>query len=529
MKPLFLFILALAASAVVLAGCCEPLVPKPVAPAEMAPTEPVPAETLTPPSAEIPVVLLTSDKSSSVSFRFVFRSGSADDPPDKAGLSMLAAKLVAEGGTEQLAYAEVLSKLLPMAAGIHLRIDRDLTVLSGRVHKDHAAAYYEIVRDLLVTPGLRQADFDRVQSSLQVALTKTLRGNDDEELGKAALSWKMYEGHPYRHTPLGTADGLASITLDDAKAQRERIFCAGRLTVGLAGAVPADLADRVRKDLAALPAGCAPETPLSARPAAAGRRVLIVDKPSAEATAISMGFPVDARRGDPDYAALKLVEAYFGQHRTFSGVLQKALRVDRGFNYGNYAYVEHFEQEGWERIPAANTGRREQYFSIWIRPVKEADKHFALRLAVAKLEALVEKGLTAEDFEKTRVFMKRYYLTFAETEEQKLGYAVDDRFYGQSEPYLDMLFRALDALTVADVNAAIRRHLRADTLSIGIVTRNAAAFADAIAGDAPSPVTYVSEKPRAIQDEDKEIAVKKLGIPRDAIEIVAVDDAFSHL
>ena len=223
---------------------------------------------------------------------------------------------------------------------------------------------------------------------------------------------------------------------------------------------------------------------------------------------------------------MKLVEAYFGQHRTFSGVLQVALRVKRGFNYGNYAYAEYFEQDGWARIPKTNMSRYKQHFSIWIRPVKDADKHFVLRLVMSELEKLVKDGLTEEKLNKTRTFMKRYYRTFAQTEQRALGYALDDSFYGQETPYFEKLFADLDELTVEDVNAAIRKYMSYEDLYIAAVTRDAEKFADALAADEPSPVTYTADKPKGILAEDKLVSEKKLGISRDAIQIIPVDEIF---
>ena len=45
------------------------------------------------------------------------------------------------------------------------------------------------------------------------------------------------------------------------------------------------------------------------------------------------------------------------------------LRGKRGLNYGDYSYIEDFIQEGMSTFPVPNNPRRQQYFSIWIRPV----------------------------------------------------------------------------------------------------------------------------------------------------------------
>src|SRR5690606_5674769 len=159
----------------------------------------------------------------------------------------------------------------------------------------------------------------------------------------------------------------------------------------------------------------------------------------AQAVAISMGMPIDIHRGHVDYPAVLLATALLGQHRQFVGRLMREMREERGLNYGDYAYAEHFEQEGWGRFPMANTARRQQYFSPGIRPVRPDQAHFAGRMAVRELRRFVERGLTQEELDRIRTFAMRYYALYLQTESRRLGFAIDDRFYGLDEPYLQRL------------------------------------------------------------------------------------------
>ena len=114
--------------------------------------------------------------------------------------------------------------------------------------------------------------------------------------------------------------------------------------------------------------------------------------------------------------------------------------------------------------------------------------------------------MTQEEFELTRSFLKKYFLHYAETTGERLGYAVDDRFYGIGEPgHLEKLHQALDSLTREEVNAALKKHLKLDNLKLAIITGDAEAMAKALEADAPSPITYPAEKPAEILEEDKAI------------------------
>ena len=470
---------------------------------------------------------LQTPNSPLVTLRVMVETGSVDDPDGKHGLNALTALMIGRGGTAELTYEELTTTLYPWAASIGVQYDKEVTTIIGEVHRDHLEPFYEIFRDLLVAPRLDMADFERNRDFLTNAIVSTLRGNDDEELGKQTLNALLYEGHPYAATEMGTERGLGSITLDDIRAFYGRQYIWDHVLVGVAGGYPDGLLARIERDLAgALPEADGAATPrvLPSPRALDGLELLLVEK-DAIATAISIGFPIDITRADDDFYPLMVANSYFGEHRTFNGRLMNQMRGLRGLNYGDYSYIENFIQDGGSTFPAPNTPRRQQFFSIWIRPVPHHNAAFALRQAVRELALLVEHGLSQADFDATREYLVNYSRLYVQTTSRRLGYAMDSRFYDTGF-FVDEIRVRLEALTLDDVNAAVRRHLQADNLAVAIVTRDAAAFRDELLSGAPSTVTYNTEVGEAILAEDEEIRSYPLAINRDRVRVVAVADMF---
>ena len=144
------------------------------------------------------------------------------------------------------------------------------------------------------------------------------------------------------------------------------------------------------------------------------------------------------------------------------------LRGKRGLNYGDYSYIEDFIQEGRSTFPVPNNPRRQQYFSIWIRPVPADKAVFALRAALWELDRLIEHGMSREDFEATRSFLLNYSKLWVQTLSRRLGYAIDGEFYGRRDLVTELAER-LPKLTVEEVNAAVRKHLKTDGIKVAIV------------------------------------------------------------
>lgn len=475
--------------------------------------------------AGIPTVLLPIPSSPLVTFRIQFRAGAADDPAGKKGLTRLTASMLTDGGTQKHSFEEMTALFYPMAAGVNAVVDKDVVTFVGTTHIDNLDQYMDLFMQIVTEPRFDASDFTRLKTTQSNYLSKTLRGGNDEELGKEALGVCMYSGTSYGAPNAGLVSNLDAITLDDVKAYYQKMFTRDNVTIGLAGGYPKNLVDRISASLAKLPAGAPEHAALPAPHAISGLEILAIEK-EGRSTAISMGYPIDVTRKDPDFYALMVADSYFGEHRTMNGVLMNRMREVRGLNYGDYAYVEHFVQDGGSTFPITNIPRSEQYFSIWIRPVQPQNGHFALRLALWELNRLVNDGLSQQDFEEARAFVKNYSKLWAQDQSRRLGYLMDSRFYGVDD-FLGTLPAKLDALTRDQVNAAIKKHLQENNLCVAVVTKGAEAFLHDVMNNTPSPITYdAGGMPQDVLEQDKIISVYPLKVNAAASKAVPVSDMF---
>jgi zinc protease len=522
-RSVFLPVLAFSAAAF---SACAPSPPPLHVPG---PTTSHPEPALTPAGGELrplPVVAKRDAGSRVVAFRIAFNSGSADDPAGKEGLTRLTATTMTDGGTTVRSYAELLDKFYPMAAKVQVHVDRDETVFSAEVAADAVEAFYPLLKEVILTPRLDDASIDRLRARAKSELVDELRGSNDEALGKEALAFAIYEGHPYGHPPVGTETGLAAVAGEDVRSHRGRVFCRDRVVVGVAGGFPEGFEARVARDFQALPACPAPRAELPEPKPIAAPRVLLVDKPTADSTAISLGMPADFTRTSSDFAAMQFFTDYVGLHRQSVGRLYHELREIRGFNYGDYAYAEYFEQDGGSRFALSNLARREQFFSIWLRPVRPKNAAFALRAALHVYGDTLEKGIPQAEIERFRTFATRYTSLAELTEARRLGNAMDDYTYGTTHPFLTELREGWKRLDEASLKATALRHLHGKSFVIVLVAKDAAALAaELTSGSAALPV-YDAPKPKEVLDEDKEIARFALGLSKESIRIVKYTDLF---
>ena len=276
-------------------------------------------------------------------------------------------------------------------------------------------------------------------------------------------------------------------------------------------------------DLSALPAGSDSLTTIPAAPELEGRKAVVIEKET-PAVAVSFGFPIDLRRGDPDWVAMWLARSWLGEHRSSNSHLYQRIREARGMNYGDYAYIEYYPRGMFRTMPNANIGRRQQIFQVWIRPLRENnDAHFATRVAMYELEKLIEQGMSAEDFEATRSFLSKYVAQMTASQARQLGYAIDSEYYG-IERFADYVRKGLADLSVEQVNAAIRRHLQTEDVQFVFIAKDAQELAERLTQETPSPLAYNTEQPEELLAEDA--VIEKLELALDEVEVISVEAVF---
>jgi zinc protease len=478
------------------------------------------------PSAGIKTVQLPVEDDPTISFRIWFKVGSQNDPEGKEGLAALTANMLVEGATTENSYEQILEKMYPLASGYSASVDKEMTVFTGRIHKDNLESYYALFKDAILSPAFKQEDFDRIKSNTLNYLERTLRYANDEAFGKEALYRILFKGTAYGHPEEGLIKSVASLTLDDVKEFYNIYYTRNNVVAGIGGGFEKILTDRLTSALATLPEGVVTTVEEPSPAPISGMELLLIEKET-QSTAISFGFPIDVLRGSKDFYALWIANSWFGEHRNSASHLYQVIREARGMNYGDYSYIEHFPQ-GWaRRFPIPNVARRQQIFEVWIRPVQNGEAHFALRAAIRELQKLVDNGMTQEEFDLTKKFLKKYYLHYAPTTSMRLGYKIDDMFYGIND-HLKTFPIMLETLTLEDVNAAVKKYLQYKNIKIVLITQNAESLKKALVNNTISPKTYAVKKPAQILEEDKKIETYSLSIREESVTILKADEMFEE-
>jgi len=470
-------------------------------------------------------------------------AGSAEDSPGKEGTANLVGRMMLEGGFGDPRNPTTKEKLAeitrPWGEGAYpqVRVEKETTVFSMTVPRDVFPQFVSaVLKPMLTQPLFLQTELERIRKEALVAIRSNLRFEQQEQLGLLALDNWVLRGTALDHLAQGTVEGLQAASRNDLQVYYNKYY------QGLNIFVAASITDTaaLKLLLSAVPSNT--DRSLGSNPprvaALEGRRLLMITQPNAIATGLHLGFPIALHRGDPNYWPLFIASVFFGTHRDDFGRLYKDIREERGYNYGDYSYIEYYAARPFALFPPPGTPRDQQYFSVWIRPVAHQYAHFMLKAMTSELESFVKTGMTPDQVAAAKQKARTLYLSYADSRTRQLGYRLDDMFYGmKNNGYLQEMLANLDKVTTEQVNTAIKKHLQAANLKYVIVTNESVAqkLADDIAGDTnvqsktreeyhiPEPVPPEKQKMLA---QDEEWKAYKLNIPRENITIVKAEQMF---
>lgn len=398
-------------------------------------------------------------------------AGHAYAPPQKAGLASLTAALLREGTTTRS--SQQIARAVDGAGGqLSASAANDAATVSMTFMKSKADLGFELMADIVLHPAFAEEEIARQQQ--QILSSLTVQYASAQYLIGVAAARAILGAHPYAYPGDGTPETVAALKREDLVAFYENHFAPNRAWLVIAGDLGADEAfARAEKWFGAWRKQGPADEPLPAAPQPRAQ-LLAVDMPTENQTQIAVGH-AGVPRNHPDYIALQLGNQIFGG--SFNSRLNMKLRANEGLTYGASSY---FEPSRFAGIFLAST---------FTRTEKTAD---AIGMLVELLKEYRENPATDAEFEEARAFMSGSFAIATETASSVAARVLTAEVNGLGGDYWPRYRERLDRLTRADVEAAVRRFLHPDQLTVTAVG-NAKEFVKALETYGPVRVIPVAD------------------------------------
>lgn len=445
------------------------------------------------------------DQGEIVSVSIRFQTGSGMEDPANNGITRLTLNTVLKTSSQHFSKDEIHRQLINMAISETVIPDAEVTGFVFRFHHDHFESWLSLFGDRLKHPLFLQDEIDVLAGEYKNDLEQRILFRS-EDLSRDLLAQILFQDHPYALLPAGHPAIFSQLESEDLKQWWKSWFSVNNLDIAVSGPLSIeektmliDLIDSFN------PYVYPDDIQMSEPDPSAGIQYVLIDNKS-NVSALSLGWHIPYNRSDPEFYPLWIFSSWLGEHRTFFGHFMKELRVKRGFNYGDYAYAEHFVQNSYSVFPQPGHPRQYQYFSVWLRPLTNKNLPFALRLVLHDLDNLKKTGLDSVSFEDTRTFLKSYINLYAGSQADYMGFNQDAHFYGLQK-FPESTIKMLDSLDYETANEIIKNSIDLENLAIVIVGGETDSLIKILHSGVRTDPVYRSSVPRDIRDRDKIISV----------------------
>lgn len=421
----------------------EVLSQQPVVPELSAFDAPVPeVKTL---SNGLKVYLVERPESTLQAVRLVVKRGASSDPVKLPGLASMTAEMLEAGSggktqAQMAAAADAIGATLAVGAG------QDFTMMSISALKTQLPAMTGLLAQVALRPNFAAADWKKLQAQRTAEL---IAARARPEVGaELAFRAAVYGNHPLGRPGSGTPESVKAMTLAQVKGFFQSFSPQQAALVAVGGASSAEVLAELERTFGKWKARGATPAPAAAAVPTEAPRLVVVDFPGKPQTVLRMGHPA-VPRSSPDYLSLEVLNTLLGG--SFTSRLNANLREKNGYSYGAGSYFSYGVGPGPFMVSSN---------------VKTEVTGPALREALREVRGVVEQALTQQELEKGKALLAADLVRELETSGQAAGAISEIFLYDLPLDEYRTFVSRLKALTVEEVNAAARRVLKPEQLTI---------------------------------------------------------------
>lgn len=412
------------------------------------------------------LLVLENHATPTVSLRGSLRAGSYFEPRDRPGLARITAEML-ERGTTRRTKLEVASDLESVGAQVDFSADPFAVNVAARFLSKDLGLVVRTISEELREPAFPADELEKLKQQT-IAAIKEQQAHTGYR-GYERFSGLVFErSNPYYvHPGEMLIRSISSITVEDVRRFHAERYGGRSLILAVAGDVSAPQMRAQFEE--AFGSFNGPESvditviDPEAQAAAVREVVLLKEKASVD---ILIGSAAPLRRESKDYYAAVLANSALGES-TLSSRLGLQVRDLEGLTYG---INSHF------RAPSLAAGP--WYIGVSVNP-RNVEK--AINSALNVIRDYIEHGIREDELADQKSSAIGMFKVSLATNGGLARALWNAEFYSLGVDYIDRYPQLIQAVTVEEVNAAIRKYFRPDHLTIVIAGDYEPAISDVIA------------------------------------------------
>ena len=399
------------------------------------------------------LLVLENPATPTVSLRASLRAGSYFEPRDKPGLARLTAEML-ERGTRRRTKLEIAGALESVGAQLEFSADPFAVEIEGRCLAEDLPALVSTLAEVLREPAFPADELEKLKQQ-QLAAVREGQSNTRVRAYEKFSQLVFDPANPfYTHTGERVIESINAITVEDVRGFYQTRYGGRSLVLAVVGDVSTEAVRRQFEEAFGEFAGPESIEIEVADPAegegARRETVLVREKANVD---IMLGSAAPLRRDAADYYAAAIANSALGES-TLSSRLGLQVRDREGLTYG---IASRF------RAPSLAAGP--WYIAVSVNP---SNVERAIESSLAVLRDYVERGIGADELADEKSAAIGSFKVSLSTNAGLAEALWNAEFYRLGTDFVDRYPRLVEAVTAAEVNAAIRKYFRPDHLTVVI-------------------------------------------------------------
>lgn len=374
-----------------------------------------------------------------VEIHALVKAGSAQDPPDKAGLANLVAGLLDEGTTTRT--SKQLAEQIDFVGGsLGAHAGEDFSTTSVRVLQKDLDLGFTLLADILQRPVFPKQEFERVRSQILGELSS--EKDDPGQVAMKAFDQMVFQNHPYRWPVNGTEETLKKVTLADVQNFYAKEYHPNQVILAIVGDVTVEQATAlVQTHFGSWKRGSVQPRPAK-KPAAIDKKVVqLIEKDITQST-IVIGHP-GISRTNPDFYAVTVMNHILGAGG-FSSRLMDSIRDKQGLAY---SITSHYDARA---MPG----------SFWINlQTRTETTNQAITNVLSEMKAIREAPVTDQELAEAKAFLMGSFPLRLDSTRKMAQVLSQVEFYGLGLDYFSQYTKWIERVTRGDVQRVAKQYL----------------------------------------------------------------------
>ncbi|MDQ6859720.1 MAG: insulinase family protein [Verrucomicrobiota bacterium] len=384
-----------------------------------------------------------------VTFRGSFPAGDSFAGKGNIAVPTLVGDMLDKGTTKQDKFA-IAQKLDNIGAKIGFDVTGVMLDFSGKCLRKDLPVVISILAEELRTPALSEEEFAKLKKQITGDLQRAME-SPDYRAGQAFAESVFPVGHPNYSPP--TQEFIAAVqraTIDELKKFHAEYYGPAQATLVAVGDVEIDgLKSEIARAFDGWSGGkTAPAFPTNTSPNERKEQTIgMPDKPN---VTVIIGQATDMKYSEPDALALRVATAVLG--RGFTGRLMSTVRDKEGLTYGINAGLSNdsFSSGAWQI--EANFAPQ-----LLAKGVNSTER---------ELTGWYANGITAAELERVKTNLIGTFKVGLTTTDGMCASLLESIHRGLDVGWLDEYPQRVAALSLNEVNAAIKKHLKPEKMTV---------------------------------------------------------------